>query len=65
MTSVTNDLVVADVQGGPSRSLWARHENMLLGLLAVAAFMLFWEFSVVFGWVNPLFTSSPTRICGS
>ena len=26
------------------------------------AFLLFWEFSVRSGWVNPLFTSSPTRI---
>ena len=62
MTSVTEDLVESDLEGGPSVSLWARHENMLLGLIAVVAFMLFWEFSVVWGWVNPLFTSSPTRI---
>ena len=62
MTSVTKDLVDSDLEGGPSRSLWARHENMLLGLIAVVAFMFFWEFSVVWGWANPLFTSAPTRI---
>lgn len=62
MTSVTKDLVDSDLEGGPSRSLWARHENMLLGLVAVVAFMFFWEFSVVWGWANPLFTSAPTRI---
>jgi len=62
VTSVTKDLVDSDLEGGPSRSLWARHENMLLGLVAVVAFMFFWEFSVVWGWANPLFTSAPTRI---
>ncbi len=62
MTSVTEELVDSDLEGGPSRSLWARHENMLLGLIAVVAFMFFWEYSVVWGWANPLFTSAPTRI---
>lgn len=62
MTSITEDFVDSDLEGGPSRSLWARHENMLLGLVAVVAFMFFWEFSVVWGWANPLFTSAPTRI---
>jgi NitT/TauT family transport system permease protein len=62
VTSIADDLVDTDAESGPSRSLWTRHENMLLGLFAVVAFMLFWEFSVVWGWVNPLFTSAPTRI---
>lgn len=62
MASVTQDIVEDDAKGAPNRSLWARHENTLLGLLGVAAFLLFWEFSVVYDWVNPLFTSSPTRI---
>jgi len=62
VTSVTEELVDSDLEGGPSRSLWTRHENMLLGLFAVVAFMFFWEFSVVWGWANPLFTSAPTRI---
>ena len=62
MTSMTEDLVETDLAGGPSRSFWARHENMLLGLIAVVAFMFFWEYSVAWGWANPLFTSAPTRI---
>lgn len=62
MTSIAEDLVETDLEGGPSRSLWMRHENMLLGLFAVVAFLFFWEFSVVWGWANPLFTSAPTRI---
>ena len=49
-------------EAGPRVSLWHRNENFALGSAAVIAFLLFWEFSVVFGWVNPLFTSSPTRI---
>ena len=46
----------------PNRLLWKRNENLILGLVSVSAFLLFWEFSVRLGWVNPLFTSSPTRI---
>jgi len=44
------------------KSLWARHENALLGTFSMLAFLAFWEASVRFGWVNPLFTSSPSRI---
>jgi len=40
----------------------ARREDTLLGGTAVVLFLLFWEFSVSYGLVNPLFTSSPTRI---
>ncbi|HEY4265584.1 MAG TPA: ABC transporter permease [Micropepsaceae bacterium] len=46
----------------PTVSRWRRNENFVLGTASVVAFLLFWEFSVVFGWVNPLFTSSPSRI---
>jgi len=41
---------------------WQRNENFLLGVASVTAFLLFWEFSVSLNWVNPLFTSSPSRI---
>src|SRR5262245_14103028 len=44
------------------RSLWQRNENWVLGLASVIVFLLLWEFSVSFRWVNPLFTSSPSRI---
>src|SRR3954469_4270551 len=46
----------------PARSLWQRHENALLGLAAVLVFLTFWEVAVGLGWINPLFTSSPSRI---
>lgn len=46
----------------PPRSFWARNEHALLGTIAMSAFLLFWEAAVAFNWVNPLFTSSPSRI---
>jgi NitT/TauT family transport system permease protein len=46
----------------PSRSYWQRNETWLLGTIAMAAFLVFWELIVAFGFVNPLFTSSPSRI---
>ena len=46
----------------PRASLWARHENFLLGAGAVLAFLAFWEFAVAYGLANPLFTSAPTRV---
>ncbi|WP_429810482.1 ABC transporter permease [Ensifer sp. B1-9] len=39
-----------------------RHENALLGAAATIVALLVWEASVLFGLVNPLFTSSPSRI---
>ena len=54
------------VAAGPrpiaARSFWKRHEHGLLGTISMLVFLAFWEASVAFGWVNPLFTSSPTRI---
>jgi NitT/TauT family transport system permease protein len=44
------------------RTFWARHENKLLGTISMVLFLAFWEIAVAFGWVNPLFTSSPSRI---
>jgi ABC-type nitrate/sulfonate/bicarbonate transport system permease component len=56
----------ADDDTGPfgprSTSFWDRNENVLLGGSAVTLFLVFWEMAVAFGWVNPLFTSSPSRI---
>jgi NitT/TauT family transport system permease protein len=52
---------VAAVPAGEP-NFWKRHEHALLGTIAMLAFLAFWEFSVDFGWVNPLFTSSPSRI---
>lgn len=44
------------------RSFWQRHENVLLGSLSMLAFLALWEAVVRAGLVNPLFTSSPSRI---
>ena len=44
------------------RTFWRRHENKLLGTISMVLFLAFWEIAVAFGWVNPLFTSSPSRI---
>jgi ABC-type nitrate/sulfonate/bicarbonate transport system permease component len=51
-----------DAAPAPAASRRRRSENFLLGAASVIGFLLFWEFSVAFGWVNPLFTSSPSRI---
>ncbi len=46
----------------PRRSYWQRNENWLLGSLSMLAFLGAWEIVVRAGLVNPLFTSSPSRI---
>ncbi len=51
-----------EVQLPPVISWWKRNENWLLGTIAMLVFLSFWETSVAFKWVNPLFTSAPTRI---
>jgi NitT/TauT family transport system permease protein len=46
-----------------SRSgFWKRREHALIGTISMLVFLAFWEAAVAFGWVNPLFTSSPSRI---
>jgi len=63
VTPADDDLISASADApAPIASRWKRNENFVLGTLAVIAFLLFWESSVLFGWVNPLFTSSPSRI---
>jgi ABC-type nitrate/sulfonate/bicarbonate transport system permease component len=44
------------------RSSWQRNENWMLGTLSMLAFIALWEIVVRAGLVNPLFTSSPSRI---
>jgi len=51
-----------DEDAPPPKSFWARHEHALLGTISMLVFLSFWEASVDLGWVNPLFTSSPSRI---
>lgn len=43
-------------------SAWKRNEKWLLGTISMALFLAFWETAVALQWVNPLFTSSPSRI---
>jgi len=43
-------------------SYWTRNENWLLGTISMLLFLAFWEMVVALQWVNPLFTSSPSRI---
>jgi ABC-type nitrate/sulfonate/bicarbonate transport system permease component len=50
------------VRIAPPPSFRQRHEHTMLGAAAVVIFLGFWEISVAAGWVNPLFTSSPSRI---
>ncbi len=46
----------------PRRTYWQRNETWLLGTLSMLAFLGLWEAVVRSGAVNPLFTSSPSRI---
>lgn len=63
VTQADKSAVAEDADDAPPRqSLWRKNENFLLGLGAVILFLLFWEVSVLSGWANPLFTSSPSRI---
>ncbi len=66
---MTDLLIKTDTQAvAPRKSArkipghWQRNESFYLGLFAVIAFLIFWEMSVVWKLVNPLFTSSPVRI---
>ena len=67
MDSIALDASSADAaaEQAPHRSLWARRENFFLGLMAMTGFLLLWEAAVWFDWVNPLFTSSPSRIAAT
>lgn len=63
VTQADKSAVAEDADDAPPhQSLWRKNENFLLGLGAVILFLLFWEVSVLSGWANPLFTSSPSRI---
>ncbi len=64
VTPADDELIPArdDAMPTPTVSRWRRNENFILGLASVIAFLLFWEGSVAFALVNPLFTSSPSRI---
>jgi ABC-type nitrate/sulfonate/bicarbonate transport system permease component len=62
MDAVSASQEAAAAKPALPRPFRARHENALLGTFSMLLFLAFWEASVGFGWVNPLFTSSPSRI---
>lgn len=62
MTSIPADSMAGVAEAAPRTTVLARYENFLLGAGAVTAFLAFWQAAVAWGWANPLFTSSPTRI---
>ncbi len=55
-------VIEAEAGAVPPRSSWRRNENVLLGSLSMLAFLALWEAAVRLGAINPLFTSSPSRI---
>src|SRR5438552_611127 len=52
----------ADAQPTEPKSFGARNEHALIGTGSMLIFLAFWETAVALAWVNPLFTSSPSRI---
>jgi ABC-type nitrate/sulfonate/bicarbonate transport system permease component len=61
-TSPPTETSEAAAPARPGRTYWRRNENWLLGTLSMLAFLALWEIVVRAGLVNPLFTSSPSRI---
>ena len=61
-TSPQLDTAKTATSARPRRTYWQRNENWMLGTLSMFAFLLLWEGVVRAGAVNPLFTSSPSRI---
>jgi len=56
------DAETATTRAAPHVGFWKKNENWILGTISVVAFLLFWQYSVSFKLVNPIFTSSPIQI---
>jgi NitT/TauT family transport system permease protein len=52
-------------RAAPTAATSRRRENAAIGAAAVLVFLAVWEGAVRFGFVNPLFTSSPSRIASA
>jgi len=52
----------AAVRPARRKTFWQRNEHWLLGSMSMLLFLVIWELAVRFALVNPLFTSSPSRI---
>jgi len=47
----------------PRLAIWSReNERAVLGTLGVATLLIAWEFLVAIGWLDPQFSSSPSRV---
>src|SRR5262249_5587220 len=62
MNTATTSTEIRSAAGRPASSYWTRNENWLLGTISMAIFLVVWELAVALVWINPLFTSSPSRI---
>jgi ABC-type nitrate/sulfonate/bicarbonate transport system permease component len=62
LTTSRETRAAGEAKPAQPKSAWARNENALIGTGAMLVFLAFWEMSVALAWVNPLFTSSPSRI---
>jgi ABC-type nitrate/sulfonate/bicarbonate transport system permease component len=62
LTTSSKPHVQAPVGLPVRKSFVTRNEHALIGTFSVLAFLAFWELSVALEWVNPLFTSAPSRI---
>ena len=47
------------------KTYWRRNENWMLGSVSMLLFLGVWELAVRLGMVNPLFSSSPSRIAAA
>lgn len=58
-------VIAPDADPAERATPWRRYENTILGTVAVIIFLVIWEGVVDFGLINPLFTSSPSRIAAA
>jgi len=60
--AVSTSTARPEAAASPAGLGWKKNEKWLLGTVAMLVFLSLWQAAVSFGWVNPLFTSSPSRI---
>ena len=62
LTTSSETQAADEARPAAPKSFGSRHEHALIGTVSMLIFLAFWEMSVALEWVNPLFTSSPSRI---
>ena len=65
LTTSSETRAADEARPAAPKSFGARNEHALIGTVSMLVFLAFWEMSVALEWVNPLFTSSPSRIAGA